>query len=224
MESSARIRELMEKGQLATCDIRCQEVLGAMAEVRREDFVPAAFAGAAYVDEEIPLCAGRFLIEPLAFSHMLERADISPRDNVLDVGCGLGYSSAVLSRLAHKVVALEEHSELVNEARKQLSKYKLANVEVITSPLSSGSVSHAPFDVIILEGAVQSIPGTLLEQLAEGGRLVTVENLQQRPGERTGLGRLLCITRNGQHFSHDTGRNLSIPVLPGFEKRTAFEF
>lgn len=224
MQSSATIRNIMSKSQLLTCDIRDERVLAAINAVQREDFVPAAFFGSAYVDEEIPLAAGRYLMEPLAFCRLLELAEIAPSDKVLDIGCGLGYASAVFSKLAKKVVALEENPELVNEARKRLAKYSPDTIEVITSPLMGGVAAQRPFDVIFIGGAVQCISAKLLEQLAEGGRLITVENLALRPGEHTGLGRTLKITRHGSQYSRQQGKDVSIPLLPGFEKRPTFEF
>lgn len=224
MESSAKIRAVMSKSQLLTCNIRNARVLDAIEDVEREHFVPSAFAGSAYVDEEIPLAHGRFMIEPLAFATLLEMADVAHGDRVLDIGCGLGYSSAVLSRLAKKVVALEESSELANEARKRLSAHAGDNIEVITSPLMGGVPAQRPFDVIFIGGAVQVIPPRLLEQLAEGGRLVAVESVALRPGTCSGLGCAVKILRHGTHYNRMEGRDLAVPLLPGFEMRPTFEF
>jgi len=224
MQTSATIRSNMCKGQLLTNNIRNPRVLEAMSAVQREDFVSGLYTGSAYVDEEIPLCQGRYLMEPLVFCQLLELADIHPTDKVLDIGCGLGYSSAVLAHLARKVVALEENQELVNEARKRLAKYNPQNVEVITSPLMGGVPNSQPFNVIFINGAVQMIPARLLEQLAEGGRLVAVESLTQRPDSRSGLGRTCKITRHGSHYHRLQDRDASVPLLPGFEKRATFEF
>lgn len=224
MHSSAQIRSNMSKGQLLTCCIRDERVLHAIASVKREDFVPAAFADSAYVDAEIPLPAGRFLIEPLVFCRLLELAEIEPTDRVLDIGCGLGYSTAVISQLAKKVVALEENQELASEARQRLATCGLENIEVATSPLASGIAAQRPFDVIVVGGAVQVIPAKLLEQLADGGRLVAVESTGLRPGERSGLGTTLKITRHGSKFDRVVGQDANVPLLPGFEKHPTFEF
>lgn len=224
MQSSANIRSNMCKGQLLTNEISNPHVLTAIRNVQREDFVPKLYAGSAYVDEEIPLTPTRWLIEPLAFCRLLELADVQPGDSVLDIGCGLGYSSAVLARLAKKVVALEENPELANEARKRLSLHAPDNLEVITSPLMGGAPTHQPFNVIFINGGVQVVPARLLEQLSEGGRLVAVENVALRPDTRSGLGRTLKIVRHGLHYSRILGRDVSVPLLSGFEKRATFEF
>ncbi len=224
MQSSAKIRSNMCKSQLLTCNIHDERVLEAINLVHREDFVPEIYAASAYVDEEIPLCMGRYMIEPLVFCQLLELAEVSPQDRVLDIGCGLGYSSAVLSHLAKKVVALEEHLELVNEARKRLAKYGRENVEVVTSPLMGGVPTQGPYNIIFIGGAIQVIPARLLEQLAEGGRLVSVESVAVRPDARSGLGRLLKITRHNGHFSRMLGHDAAVPLCPGFEKRSTFEF
>ncbi len=224
MQSSATIRSNMCKGQLLTNSIHDERLLAAVTTVHREDFVPSLYATSAYVDEEIPLAPRRYLIEPLAFCQLLALADIAPSNRVLDIGCGLGYSSAVISHLAKKVIALEENPELVNEARKRLAKYNKENIEVVTSPLMGGVASHAPFEVIFIGGAVQTIPARLLEQLSEGGRLVAAESVALRPDSRSGLGRTLKIVRNGNSYTRITGQDLAIPLFPGFEKRAAFEF
>jgi protein-L-isoaspartate(D-aspartate) O-methyltransferase len=224
MGLSATPRSNMSKGQLLACCVRDERVLEAVAAVKREDFVPAAFASSAYVDAEIPLSAGRFLMEPLVFCRMLELAEIKPTDKVLDIGCGFGYSTAVLAHLAKKVVALEENPELASEAYERLARHSKQNIEIITSSLLGGVATQQPFDVIMVGGAVQIIPEKLLEQLAEGGRLVTVENTSVRPGECSGLGTMLKIIRHGGKFDRIIGLDASVPILPGFEKRHSFEF
>lgn len=224
MQSSSAVRSTMCKSQLLTCEIQNTRVLEAMEQIKREDFVPAAYVQSAYVDEDIPLLHGRYMIEPLAFCRLLELADVQASDRVLDIGCGLGYSSAVLSRLAKKVVALEESLELATEARKRLAKYSADRVEVITAPLMGGAPAQQPFNVIFIGGAVQLIPARLLEQLAPGGRLVGVESVAVRPDCRSGLGHTLKIISHGDHYSRQLGRDVAVPLLPGFEKRVGFEF
>lgn len=224
MQSSAKIRSNMCSGQLLTNNVRNERLLDAVRVVRREDFVPPLYAGSAYVDEEIPLAAGRYLLEPLAFCMLLELADVQPEERVLDIGCGLGYSSAILARLSKRVVALEEHMELANEARKRLTLHGASNLEVVTAPLMGGVPTQAPFDVIFIGGAVQTLPARLLEQLAEGGRLVTAESVRLRPDSRSGLCRTLKVSRHESLYSRILGKDISIPLFPGFEKRASFEF
>ncbi len=222
MQLSAFQRINMQKGQLETCAIRRQAVLSALQAVARERYVPDEFAATAYVDEEIPLGHGRYLMEPLVFARMLEMADIQPNEKVMDVGCGLGYSSAVLSHLAHHVVAVETRPELVSEARKRLNDYN--NVEVVTAPLATGCPRQQPYDVILLEGAVHHVPRHLLSALTLSGRLVTVHNRTIRPGSQSGLGNIVMTTRRGEVYTETAGADVSVALLPGFEEREAFSF
>ncbi len=219
---SAVARTLMSKSQLLTNHVQDERVIDAIEAVKREDFVPEAFAQSAYVDDEIMLAPERYLLEPLVFAQMLELADITPDASVLDIGCGLGYSAAVLSKLCKRVTAVENHPELVNEARKRLSKMK--NVDVMTAPLVNGCPAHGPYDAIIIEGAVQHVPEVLIEQLKEGGRLVTVENVALRPGADSGLGTLVKITKLRGHEDRFHATDASVPVMPGFKNKTSFQF
>src|SRR5262249_34887424 len=154
-------RTHMINGQIRTGNVRDEAVLIALDTVERELFVPEDFRNAAYIDEEIALGQGRFLMEPLVFSRMLKYAAIARHETVLDVGCATGYSSAVLSTLAKKVVALEEDTMLAIKAKMLLSSY--SNVKFLQAGLAKGVSSEAPYDVILIEGAIETLPQTLCD-------------------------------------------------------------
>lgn len=224
MAQSDASREYMIEGQLVPGHIIDERILSAMRAVPRELCVPAAIKGAAYIDEDIEIAEGRYLMEPLTFARLLEMADIQPTDNVLIIGGGMGYSAAVVGHIARRVIAVEEQGELAEKARQLLNRLHLANVEVVTGALSLGYPVAKPYNIIIIEGAVRQVPETLKQQLAEHGRLVTVENIATRPGYRGGLGKMLLVWREGNQFYERYGEDAGIPVLPGFEEKSQFVF
>ncbi len=210
----------MRDGQLRTNAVRDPRIIAALADVPRDAYVPGSLLGAAYVDDEIPLGEGRFLTEPLAFATMLHLADVQPTDHVLLIGAGYGYSTAVLSKLAAHVVAIEESSALLKEARTRLTA---GNTELHQAPMSEGWPAHRhPFNVILIDGGVQRVPDGLLEQLAHNGRLVAIEMLQLRPGEYTGLGQYLIIKREHDVFATRREGNAFVALLPGFTHLEGF--
>jgi protein-L-isoaspartate(D-aspartate) O-methyltransferase len=199
------------------------EVLAAMAEVPREHFVPAQSKPLAYIDDDIAVKAAmagapaRYLMEPAPFARMLQLAGIAKTDIVLDVGCGSGYSAAVLARLADSVVALESDADLARGASDALVELGIDNAAVVSGPLEAGYPSEGPYDVIFLEGAVDDVPDVLLRQLKEGGRLVGA----------VGSGRSASVniyTRSNDEIAGRAAFNADIRPLPGFRKPAAFVF
>jgi protein-L-isoaspartate(D-aspartate) O-methyltransferase len=167
-------RRHMIDGQLRPNRVNSAALLDAMAEVPRELFVPAKARGIAYIDADLPLGGGRFLMEALTFARLIQAAGPLRHDTVLDVGAATGYSSAVLARLAASVVALEHDKALADQAASNLKQLGADNVQVVSGPLGEGHLKRAPYNVILVNGAVEQVPDALLGQLAEGGRLVTV--------------------------------------------------
>ncbi|MGE0499966.1 MAG: protein-L-isoaspartate O-methyltransferase [Rhizobiaceae bacterium] len=216
-------RRKMVDGQLRTSDVNTAAILDAMDEVPREAFVGAARKSLAYIDEDIEVAPAsssspaRFLMEPAPFARMLQLADIGRGDFVLDIGCASGYSAAVISRIAGSVIALESDAALGDLAGSVLSSLGYDNVVVVEAPLALGYAAEAPYDVIVLEGAVDIIPAALFEQLREGGRLVAVEG-------RGNAGVARVYLKAGGTVSGRRGFNAAVKPLPGFEKTPAFEF
>jgi protein-L-isoaspartate(D-aspartate) O-methyltransferase len=213
----------MVDGQLRTTDVNDPAVLEAALSVPREEFVPRAWMELAYIDEDIEVAAGgagvppRFLMEPSPFARLVQLADIRPGDFVLDIGCATGYSSAVLSRLAGSVVALESDAGLAHQATETLSRLGFDNVAVVEGPLNEGYPAEAPYDVILIGGAVDDIPDALFRQLRDGGRLVVVV------GEgNSGVAQLYLKT--GETISGRRVFNAAVRRLPGFERAPAFQF
>ncbi|MCD1643412.1 protein-L-isoaspartate O-methyltransferase family protein [Aurantimonas coralicida] len=211
-------RTRMVDNQIRTTDVTRHEILRAFLEVPREEFVPAARKPLAYIDEDVPLGNGRFIMEASPFAKLIQLAAIRPDDVVLDVGCGTGYSSAVLSHLAGSVVSLEQDPELAEAATENLARLDYVTCAVVEGPLNEGYPSEAPFDVIFVQGSVDILPETLLEQLRDGGRLVVVEG-QGNAAEA----KLYFKDGNGVVGSR-FGFNCSIRPLPGFQRKAEFAF
>jgi protein-L-isoaspartate(D-aspartate) O-methyltransferase len=193
-------------------------VIAALSETPREVFVASQMRSVSYVDEAIPLGHGRYLMEPLAFASLLQAAEIRPTEVVLDVGCGTGYSSAVLARLAATVVAVEEIPDFVREANRQLGELSVLNAAVMESRLADGCPKQAPYDVIVIEGGVEEVPDALLSQLGEGGRLVCIVL-----GAGT-FGKGTLYTRVGGTIAKRAVFDAGTPLLPGFKRAPSFVF
>ncbi len=217
MTDFAAARKQMVDSQLLPNKVTDTAVIEAMSAVPREMFVPKALRGVAYVDEDVPVAPGRYIIEPMVFARLLQAAAVGKTDAVLDVGCATGYSAAVLARLASVVVAVEEDATLAAEASNTLGGVGAENAAVIRGPLNAGYAAQAPYDVIVLEGAVEEVPATLFEQLGEGGRLVAV--IAGR-----GIGKATLFSRTGGVIGHRELFDAGLPPLPGFAREAGFVF
>ena len=214
----AAARYKMIQNQIRTNRVTDAAVIAAMGELPREQFLPEYLRGLAYADDDIPLGGGRFLIEPLATALLVQAAEIDADDVTLDVGCGLGYTSAIMARLAGAVVALECDPGLATRATQALNAVGATTASVAVGPLPQGHPSQAPYDVIVFSGAVASVPKALCEQLAEGGRMVAVIE-----GEK-GIGRGTLFLRRSGSISRRPLFDAAIPLLPGFAPEPTFRF
>jgi protein-L-isoaspartate(D-aspartate) O-methyltransferase len=210
-------RANMVATQLRTNDVTDARICHAMKTVPRELFVPERFRPVAYMERTIELAPHRVLMDARCFGKLLKLAAIGPMDSVLDVGCGTGYSSAVLAMLTSRVFALEESEELASIAQFRLHDLPARNVQLVRGPLVEGDPLHAPFDVIVVEGAVEHLPSGLLDQLADGGRLVAAK--------RDGAAGFGCLyVKHGTAIGEREAFDAWLPVLPGFEKPRGFTF
>lgn len=217
MVDFARARRTMVDNQLRTSGITDWRILDAMNRVPREKFVPDHQAAFAYSDDELPLSGGRMLSSPADFARLVQLAEVGSQDVVLDVGCGTGYSTAVLSMLANAVVALETDQVLAGRANDILSELDIGNAAAVVGTVENGVPREAPFDVIVLEGAVDIVPPALLEQLRDGGRLVAVLG-----AGNSAVAHLYVKT--GDRVAATAAFNASLPVLGTFASAPAFVF
>ena len=180
MKDFASARTKMVDSQLRTGDVTDYDVLAAMGEVPRELFVPAPLRPFAYIDDDLQLVApaagrpGRWLMRPAPFARSFQALEIDPSQSVLDVGCGTGIYLAVLARFAKSVVAVEADAELARLAEQNLAALGVGNVRLAVNPLEVGYDPGAPYDTIVVEGAIEFVPDDLLRQLAINGRLIAI--------------------------------------------------
>jgi protein-L-isoaspartate(D-aspartate) O-methyltransferase len=219
MTDFAAARRNMVDGQVRTADVTDLRILAAMQEVPRERFLPPALSGLAYLDLDVPVGedrgVSRRLLKPMVLAKLLQAAEISGTDRVLDVGCATGYGAAVLSRIAGQVVALEEDPALAKAATEALANEP--NVVVASVPLTEGWPPGGPYDVILLEGAAEQVPAALLRQLKDGGRLLCI--LGAGPGSSA-----VVYRRSGDDIGSVTVFDATAAVLPGFIKPPEFAF
>lgn len=215
MSDYAARRVMMVDTQVRPSDVTKFPIIAAMLAVPREVYVPADKREAAYVGGNVDIAAGRVILEARTFAKLLDALDILPGESALDLGCGLGYSTAVLARLAAKVVAVEDDGALADAAQGSFAAQGVGNATVIPGPLAAGAAAHGPYDVIMVQGGVEVIPAALLAQLKDGGRIGAVF-----------MEGALGVARVGHKADgRVTWRfafNATAPVLPGFAAERAF--
>ena len=210
-------RRNMVESQIRTNKVTNAELLKALEVIPRERFLPPEWAHVAYVDESLPLTAGRYLMEPMVFARLVQLADPKATDRVLVVGSGSGYGAAVLANIVRSVVALESDYGLAARGREQFARLRIDGATQVDGPLTEGWLLKAPYDVILVEGAVEIVPDPLFEQLADGGRLVAVVVTD-------GIGRATLFDKHNDVLSHRTIFDASVPVLPGLKRKRGFVF
>ncbi|MFM7443379.1 MAG: protein-L-isoaspartate O-methyltransferase family protein, partial [Tabrizicola sp.] len=208
-------RVMMVDTQVRPSDVTKFPIIDAMLSVPRETYVPEDKREAAYVGDNLPLGPGRVVLEARTLAKLLDALDVQPGELVLDIGCGLGYSAAVIARLGETVVAVEEDEQLGAEAQRLLSEEGVDNAIVIVGKLAEGSAKCAPYDVITVEGGVETVPEAILAQLKEGGRIGAVFMEGAVGTARIGY-------KTGGRVTWRPVFNATAPVLPGFQARRSF--
>jgi protein-L-isoaspartate(D-aspartate) O-methyltransferase len=220
MSNFATARQKMVDGQVRPSDVTDLRIIDAMLAVPREAFVPQDKRLIAYLDREIEVGGGaarRYLIQPVVLAKMLQAADISASDRVLVAGCATGYAAAVTAHLSDSVFATAPDPARAAAAAANLAKLGLARVTVRAAEVDAGDPAHAPYDVIVLDGAAERDPQGLYDQLKLGGRLVGVFARSRPP-------RAVLVTRSAADMGSRPLFDASAPVLPGLERPAAFVF
>lgn len=220
MAYSAQARTNMITNQLEPSGVNSERLLQAIEDIPRELFVPDALQESSYLDEDIPLGnTNRYLLEPRVFGLLMQAANVKPKTRVLDVACGSGYSSAVLSKLSDSVVAVESVGELAEVARRNLHQLH-CSVELFNASVIGGYSLKAPYDIIFINGAISYVPEELVEQLAEGGKVIAV--LLENP--QSGMGVATSWTRIGKNIHAETLFDAAAPLINDFIQKKKFEF
>jgi protein-L-isoaspartate(D-aspartate) O-methyltransferase len=210
-------RRQMVDAQIRPADVTKYVVIDALLKVARESFVPNEVRAIAYVGDHVPMGRGRALLETRVLAKLLDALELQPDEKVLDIGSLQGYSAAVIARIAGRVVALEQDSDLAMLAEARLSGDGIANASVVCGPLTEGAPKEAPFDAIILQGAAAEIPQALIGQLRIGGRIAAIFS-----DGATGQARLGIRGDNGVSWRRIF--DAAAPILPGFEAEAKFRF
>ena len=215
MTDYAARRTTMVDTQVRPCDVTKFPVIDAMLRVERELFVPREKREAAYIGENVDLGGSRVVLDPRTLGKMLDCLNIQSDELVLDLGFGLGYSSALISRLSEAVVAVEDDPDRIAEAEETLGRVGADNVVLHNGALAEGAAQHGPYDVIMLQGAVEHMPDKIIAQLKDGGRIACIFS-------EGALG----IVKIGHMFNGKVNWrfafNAAAPVLTGFERPKAF--
>jgi len=219
MTDFAAARRNMVDGQVRTADVTDPRILSAMLEIPRENFVPQASAALAYLDLDLPVgeSGTRRLLKPMVLAKLIHAADVVSSERVLDVGCATGYSSAILGRLAGSVVALEQDATLARRAEENLLAVGAQNVTVVIETMAAGWPAGGPYDVVVLNGASEVLPKTLLGQLKSGGRLVGVIG-------RSPTSKAMFYRSVGGEVSGRPIFDATAAPLPGFAEPAVFVF
>jgi len=207
-QNFSSMRTAMVESQLRTSDVDDQSVIAAMAHVAREDFVPAERRAMTYVDRPIPLGNGRALNPPLVVGRLLKEAQVKAGDKVLLIGAATGYSAALLAQMGAQVTAVEEEGG---------AEIAVAGVTVVRGALNAGAAAGAPYDVLFIDGAVAEVPAALVQQLADGARVVT--GVVERGVTRLCSGRVVAGTVGLSSLT-----DIEMVVLPGFAAPETFVF
>lgn len=215
-QKTARIN--MIHGLLRPNQVVDERIVEAILSIPREKFLPKDVQNIAYIDTDLALGEGRFLMSPLSFSRLVQASMIQDDDVVLDIGCGMGYSTAILGKLASSVIGIDENPEFLSHATEELSRLEILNCIFHYASLKDGFPKGAPYSLIFLEGAVDFVPENILNQLVEKGRLLAIVSINKHQA----IARL--YQRIGQHFAHRDLFDVYTKPLHGFQQLKGFTF
>lgn len=212
-------RDKMIKCQLRPSGICEESLLHAFSHVARENFLPENLKGIAYIDDALEVHQNRFFLSPLNLARMIQLLDVQPHHTVLDVGCTTGYSSVILAYLSEHVLGIDSDPSCIKKAQEITAQIPLGDLSFKTvDSLAKGALSNAPFDRILIQGAVTHVPPTLLKQLAPHGRLITIIRSNGHQGKIT------VFTPQEQQFCAQILGDGSAPFLDDFEEEAPFSF
>lgn len=210
-------RKMMVDTQVRPSDVTKFPIIDAMLRIPRETYVPDALREAAYIGENLTLAPDRVLLEPRTLAKMLDALDVQPDHVLLDLGCGLGYSTAVCAALCEFVVGVEDDAGRAAEAQSLLSANGVDNAAVMQGPLIEGAAKSGPYDAILIEGGIAELPMGLADQLRDGGRIAAIF-----------MEGALGVVRIGHkldgQISWRFAFHAAAPLLEGFQPKPAFAF
>ena len=213
------LRKAMVDSQIRPNKVIDDRVIAAFMSVPRERFVSKNMQNLAYIDEDIHLSGGRFIVEAMVMARIIQTLALDASQSVMLIGAGTGYTAALLSSLVESVIAIETRAQMVEKAQQAVTALDIGNVAVIKARLQDGYASEAPYDAIIIEGAVEQMPQSLLDQLANGGRLAAI----WRP-DGTQAGEACIWHKTGDAVTRTALFTAQVPVLDEFRAKPKFSF
>jgi protein-L-isoaspartate(D-aspartate) O-methyltransferase len=213
----ATARKRMVENQIRTVDVTDLRVLDAFMATPREQFLAGSDPALAYVDRDLEIARGRYLVPGAQLARLVQAAQIGNDDVVLDIGCASGYSACVLGRLAGSVIALEEDGELAENAEAAILATETENVAIVRGPLAAGWAAEAPYDLVFIGGSIEIIPDAIGDQIREGGRLIAVQ------GQGGAAVARLWLKQDGSLVARRLF-NCALPAMPGFARKAEFVF
>ena len=219
MTDFALARRNMVEGQLRPNRVTNALLLAAIGELPRERFLPDGLSSVAYADDDVPLGNGRFLMEPMVLARLIQSLQPRPEDRAAVVASGRGYGAALLARLVNSVVAVESDPQMAAAAERTSKELGLGAIQQTVGELEAGATASAPYDIVLIEGAVRQVPQAIFDQLADGGRLATVV-----AGREGTLGAAQLFVKEGGIVSGRPLFDAGTPILPGFAPPPRFAF
>jgi protein-L-isoaspartate(D-aspartate) O-methyltransferase len=210
-------RTAMVDCQVRPSDVTRYNIIDAMLAVPRENFVPGSARKIAYSGAEIELEDGRVILDPRVLGKMLDAAAIGSSDLVLNISATYGYTTALIARMCSAVIGLEKDASLAEHAARQLAEMEVVNAIIENGPLTEGVPQHGPFDVIFIDGAIEVLPDAVIDQLKEGGKVITLKI-------EDGVGQCQIGIKSPNGMAWRRVFDATSPLLPGFARKKAFEF
>lgn len=215
MNELDQARKQMVDCQIRPADVTDRRLIAAFMSVPRHLFTPRARIASAYADTEVPTSENRAMMRPRDIAKLIQAAEIQPDELVLDIACGRGYSTAILSHMAETVVGLDDDEDGVSRASGLLAQVDADNAVAITGDPKKGVPAQGPFDVIFVNGSIGEVPQAWFDQLAEGGRLVAI--IRFGP-----VGKATVFTRSAAGIGERCVFDATAKALPGFALEPGF--
>ena len=218
-QSFTKARKIMLESQIRPNKVIDEMVLSAFAKIPREIFVHKSMQDIAYIDEDLPLSNGRYLMEPMVLARLIQSLELNASDNVMIIGIGTGYSVAIISQIVTSVIGIESRATLIQKAENNLTELDITNAVLFKERLQDGFSREAPYNAILIDGGISFIPESILDQLTNNGKLVSI----YRPNIET-AGEASIWMRSGTKFSRKCLFNAQVPTLEEFRAKPEFIF
>ena len=222
------LRENMVNSQLLPNAITSKQLLAAFRELKRENFVPKRQQAHAYIDRDLKIDIDtsngqdRFILDPMVQAKLVQAVNITSSDIVLDIACATGYSTALIAQIANMVVGIESDEKVANLASQYIEQQEIDNAVIIQDPLANGYKKEAPYDVIIINGLVETVSQELFDQLADNGRLIAVE-ISDKSSINAPLGHAYLYHKTGNQIAKRMVFDASPSRLTEFDKPKSFQ-